>query len=190
MSERQRPKKRSVPTTRAAESGVSHSKASDPIAPAPADENPTSAPIGKAIRGSQRDKSRPRAARRMHPQAVKIGSRHDNQRGSQSGVENSLRALSVEFRQHIRSGENARKAAQKQVAQYPIVHLFAINLHGNHQHLHGDTADASAVPTAWAGVTCMNRMRTGAVITPAPTPVTPIATAMMKPRIISTGYSL
>src|SRR5580658_2005819 len=32
----------------------------------------------------------------------------------------------------------------------------------------------------------MKRIKTGAVMTPAPTPVTPIATAMMKPRTIST----
>ena len=52
------------------------------------------------------------------------------------------------------------------------------------------TLNASAVPTACAGGTCMKRIKTGAVITPAPTPVMPIATAMMNPRTISTGYSL
>src|SRR5579885_2588048 len=39
----------------------------------------------------------------------------------------------------------------------------------------------SAVPTAWAGEMAKNRMRTGAVIDPAPTPVNPTARAMMNP---------
>src|SRR5438270_3304551 len=47
------------------------------------------------------------------------------------------------------------------------------------------TPNASAVPTACAGGTCRNRIRTGAVMMPAPTPVIPMATAMTKPRTIS-----
>src|ERR1700734_3773011 len=49
------------------------------------------------------------------------------------------------------------------------------------------TLNANAVPTACAGGTCMKRIRTGAVITPAPTPVTPMATAIINPSTISIG---
>src|SRR5277367_7118328 len=49
------------------------------------------------------------------------------------------------------------------------------------------TPNASAVPTALIGGTCKKRMSTGAVMMPAPTPVTPMATAIRNPRTISIG---
>src|SRR5579872_67404 len=47
------------------------------------------------------------------------------------------------------------------------------------------TPNASAVPTARIGGTCMKRIKTGAVMMPAPTPVMPMATAIKNPSRIS-----
>ena len=58
-SETAKPKHRSVPTTLAALRSVKLSSNNDPKAPAPAEEKPTSAPIGNANQGSQCALSRP-----------------------------------------------------------------------------------------------------------------------------------
>ncbi len=94
--------------------------------------------MGRAIAGSQRDQSRDDAAGRMEPQTVEIQARHEDDGGSQGRVQNPFRALGVQLGQKIRSGEHAGNPAREQITQDAIIHLLAVNLHGNNQDFHGD----------------------------------------------------
>ena len=57
-------------------------------------------------------------ARGTHPDPVEICSRHDHHGRSQSGVQDSLRTVGVEFRQNERSGKHTWNSAGQQVTQY------------------------------------------------------------------------
>ena len=179
ISDSTRPNTRSVPTTAAALSVVKLSSDNAPSAPAPAEEKPTSKPIGNEMNPSQPT----RFARCAGVGRNRLNSATITMVAPMTPV---IVLPSMPFRSNTPSSTPgtppANIKARVRQSTWPRA------MYTGEVMIFTTAPKISAVPTAIRGGTPTTRMRRGVVSVPAPTPVMPMAIEIRKPnRYVTTA---